>query len=539
MSVIREVHTGAWCVRLDLCRQVLRLEAAEYQEAGGPLLRTLPVAEPGPVSAATLLLKAKQFDDGLQAAVELAVQRGAGRFIGKTFLLRSLAAALTADPAAEESSAALILAACELGGLSVAIPPTLRAAVRAVVERFLRDEEGRCKPLGFFTWTPELEAVFRQDRLLQMPLEADTRTALARALDGTPGGWPIYDACLRLATRLTNPLAKPSLREEGDGLAFFPPSTSHEVRLLEKLYKDRPIPEGFDLMAELIRRLRSGKIGLSPTDHSGWYDHQTWSLGPLVVPDSMPESARLDLGKRYRRHLEDLFRGALALARESHAKQGGGGRGGYAGPIRPPILVHPDLTVEPLPSHYRRRAACYRFVQSVLEEAFGADALQRLQRLTPEGPCEVDLAQELDGMQRLFDGAAATASHELGLGSPRENEASVEFFARWRARLAADRDISRDARMMVPVFYDEQRRKTKVWTFLGWRTVSVAVGYRVEPRILAIEAVSSTGESPAQPPSVLFSSDRYEFAVPVMAEVYVEKLLDRDEFRRHCNRFRT
>jgi hypothetical protein len=36
--------------------------------------------------------------------------------------------------------------------------------------------------------------------------------------------------------------------------------------------------------------------------------------------------------------------------------------------------------------------------------------------------------------------------------------------------LGSDRDVSRDARMMVPIFHDEQRKKTKVWAFLGWRT---------------------------------------------------------------------
>ena len=44
---------------------------------------------------------------------------------------------------------------------------------------------------------------------------------------------------------------------------------------------------------------------------------------------------------------------------------------------------------------------------------------------------------------------------------------------------------------------------------------------------------------PAGPPPVLFSGDRYEFAVPVLAEVYVTRLLDRDEFRRHCDRHKT
>jgi hypothetical protein len=101
MAPIREVHADGWCVRLDLSRQVLGMEVPEFVlswhpegEPADPLLPTPPASDNGPVQAATLLLKAKQFDDGLYAAVELAAQRGAGRFAGKAALLRSLAATL-------------------------------------------------------------------------------------------------------------------------------------------------------------------------------------------------------------------------------------------------------------------------------------------------------------------------------------------------------------------------------------------------------------------------------------------------------------
>ena len=40
-------------------------------------------------------------------------------------------------------------------------------------------------------------------------------------------------------------------------------------------------------------------------------------------------------------------------------------------------------------------------------------------------------------------------------------------------------------------------------------------------------------------PLTQIGGERHEFAVPVMAEVYVTRLLDRDEFRPHCDRFRT
>lgn len=547
MVAIREVHADGWCVRLDLGRQVLRLEVPDVvvdwqrgreKAVGPPLAPTLPLAADGPVSAATLLVKAKHFDDGLYAAVELAAQRGAGRFRGKASLLRSVAATLGAWPSDSGVGAATFIhAACALGGLPVAVPEVVAEAVRTAKADFLCNEM-LSHPLGFYTWTPELSAIFQQDRYLQQPLAPGPADDLARAVQQTPGAPDAYDACLRLAARLTNPPKKLGLWDAGKRSPFFPASRSHEVTLFERLYEDRPIPEGFDLMGELIRGVRSGAISLMPTEESGWYDRQTWSLEPLIVPDRRPERARLELGKRYRKHLEDLFRGALALTRETHAKQAGGGGGGYAGPRQRPIWVSPGLTIEPIPALYARRADSYRFVRSVLEEAFGPDALQEMRRLTPEGPSTVGLAEELAWIEQLFGGATTVAGSELGMQSSGKGGAA-DCFAAWRETLGSDKDVSRDGRMMVPVFYDEQRAKTKVWAFLGWRTTPVEVEYRVRPTVVAVEPAQATDRTAAEPPPVLFSSDRYEFAVPVTAEVYVSRLLDRDEFRRHCDRFRT
>jgi hypothetical protein len=563
MPPTREVHADGWCVRLDLSRQVLSLEVPEFVigwrpdgEQAGPLLPTPPVAGSGPVSAATLLLKAKQFDDGLYAVVELAAQHGAGRFAGKAALLRALAATLFAGLPAAEDAAAAIHAACELGDLSVEVPPSLRDRVRPLAADFLLDERAS-KPLSFYTWSAELSAIFRQDRFLQQPFYPETADGLARALDHTPGASEAHDACLRLNARLTNPPAGPGLRDGTGRRAFLPASRSHEQMLVVRHFGDRPVPDDFDLMTELIRRVRSGEIGLEPTEKSGWSDHQTWSLEPLVVPDRMPEAAHLKFGERYRRHLEDLFRGALALARETHLKGVALAAAGCL-PIQQPIRVRPDLTVEPLLMLFTRRAASYRFVRGVLEEEFGGEALAGMHRLSQEGPSGPPLSDELTFIEKLFDGAAAAARRELGMESGQGDDEEARTFAFWRANLAADPDVNRDCRMMVPVFFDVQRRKVKVWAILGWRTVPVDVGYATDPVVLGVEREQSPepGPSdrlsvlqrkfrgqpepqPAGPPAVEFSGDRYEFAVPVLAEVYVSRVLDRDEFRGHCDRFKT
>jgi hypothetical protein len=116
------------------------------------------------------------------------------------------------------------------------------------------------------------------------------------------------------------------------------------------------IRAGFDLMKELIRRVRAETLDLTPTAESGWYDHQLWSLEPLIVPDRTPEARRLRLDRGYREHLVKLFKGTYALMRETHAGQGAGGRGGYGGTVGVPIFLAPGLTAEPLFTTYRRRA---------------------------------------------------------------------------------------------------------------------------------------------------------------------------------------
>jgi hypothetical protein len=426
VTATREVHADAWRVRLDLRRQVLRLEIPEAvadwrrggrKPTGPPLLPVPPLHEGDPVSAATLLLKAKQFDDRLYAAVELAAQRGAGRFAGKAALFRSLAATLAAGlPNAGAGAATVVHTACALGGVPVAVPPALSEAVRSATADFLRG--GLSKPVGFYTRTAELAAIFRQDRFLQQPLDPDPAEDLALAVRQTSGAAAAYDACLRLASRLTNPPRPLTRWDAGKRPPFFPPSRSHEVTLFEQLYEDRPVPEGFDLMGELIRRVRSGAIRLLPGDQSGWYDHQAWSLEPLLLPDRTPEAARLELGKRYRKHLEDLFRGALALARETHAKQAGGGQRGYAGVRQRPIPVHPNLTVEPLPTAYARRAAGYRFVRSVLEEAFGRGAWTPCPGSPPKGPPPRALPRNWPGWRSCSQGRRPRRTGSWGWGGP-------------------------------------------------------------------------------------------------------------------------
>lgn len=564
---VRELPAGKDRVLLDLSTQVLRLEAPEYtdwqfdrdreeEDSGWPdrkvrearLLGRLP-AKVEFLSASVLALKAKAFDDGLYAAVEITAQRGAGDFAGKAHLLAGLAAALERQAfVAPTDPRATILAAAHLGGLR----DQTAAAHAAAVKGALRDFEStplRSKPIGFYTWSRELAAIFRQDRMLQRELEGREGTAaILRALVADPARRSSYESYLAFVARLTDSYADKDLRpwlEVPDsapsrGLRFFPRSRAHETDLVERLYGDRLLPEDFSLIDALIAAVREGEIDLSPEAHAGWYAWQTWALETLVAPDRAAEAPRLELTPSYREQLEELFEGILVLTRETHAKQVVVIPTGLGVPPSV-VTVQPELSAEPLATYYARRAAGYAFIAGVLERFFGAGALDGIHRLTPAGKAPRSLAEELTFMRRLFAGACSVACVEMGLEpivpeECRPKDAApgdAELFRSWAAACSEDPDLGRDARMMVPLFYDVERKKTKVWAFLGWAERPLCISFATLPGVRIVDARGR--ELSWDAVRLDIDSRNVSLFYPVTAEVYVSEILDREAFHKLCD----
>ncbi len=566
-SVTRTVEAEGFRVRVDPRGQVLRLSIPEERgwaeddqrgTAEAEILPTLPPHVGQFVSAAVLAEKAKQFDDGLYAAVEFAAQKGVGSFAGKAYLLKALAERVAPGAPSPSAGGAVvtILAAARLGQIPLILPPPLETPVQERMRAFA-DDALRSRPIGFYTWSRSLEAIFQQDRMLQTELQPGEEIAsVLAALRADDKLAQTYTRYLRLVERLTNPLAKPDLRPlvsapeaaaPEKGVWFFPPSVAHETELVKRLYGDRPIPDGFDLMSELIRAVRDGAINLAPTDASGWYDHQTWALEPLLIPGRMPEAARLRFDATYERALEELFKGILARTRETHIKQLEIPMAGAAAPGREPVVitVRPGLTVEPLAAHYLRRAMAYRFVREVLREAVGADGVNALRRWTADGPLDAPgLGEELAQLESLFVGAYVLSCRQIGCDAPLpkvlsdvDPAAAAAAFGAWAASLAADADLKRDGRMMVPVFFDLQRQKTKVWVFLGWSARRLSVEFDAHPKIETLDAAGKPAAADAV--QVRFDGEQHPTLYPVMAEVYVTKILNRKEFAAHCDQYKT
>jgi len=177
-------------VELDLSEQVLLLSVPKEREGGfstGTVEASISptLADIGSerfVSASVLAQKAKQFDDGLYASVELAAEQGLGRFPGKAKLLRNLVRALADSPAGPSQPVATVLAGAKLGLHDVRLPAACEAPVKKLIDEFSA-QEVRSKPIGFYTWLESLSDIFRQDRMLQSELQSPAGVAvLAKAL---------------------------------------------------------------------------------------------------------------------------------------------------------------------------------------------------------------------------------------------------------------------------------------------------------------------------------------------------------------------
>ncbi len=468
-------------VELDLSRQVLWLSLPP-QRAGEnddePLAPCAERAASGFTSASALFVKARLFDEGLCAAVELAAQRGAGRFMGKANLLAALV-----------GEAPQIAAAASLGGLPVAVDSDARRVREAFLARSL------AKPIGIYTWSDALRRLFHQDRLLQDELAVPTARALAARLSADPPAAAAYAAYLDLVARLTNKLDadKPDLRAP-DGRYFLPPSRAHGVDLVSRLFAHRPPPDGFSLVDEMVRRIRAGLLALHPSGRSGWYEWQTWALEPLLA--------------------------ATTVAREANVRPLG-----LVPPTMPALSVRPSLSVEPMLTYYQRRAAGYDFVRGVLESSFGCEGLRSMRRITASGASDATLGDELMQAASLFRGAAAVAAEEIGMA--RAEESTARQFRSWAK--APDPELAADIRTMVPVFHDRERNKTKVWALLGWSTHNLEVEFATPPAARVLQGNVRLDFVPETRP----------IAYPVLAETYVSRLMDGDEFRAHCDQYRT
>ncbi|MEA1948720.1 MAG: hypothetical protein U9N83_15635 [Thermodesulfobacteriota bacterium] len=569
-SNIRIIRQQALEIKLDLSTQVLGLdilddrEDKDWSKIEGPLPFQKVEADLFPtiksirrdgtefVSASILVAKAKQFDDGLFAVLEYLCQKGTESFVSKRELLQRVAESLKGLAKEKEINEkslnycrGFIVAAADLGGQQLAETKEVQIQAEQIKSDFLSNQL-QSEPIGFYTWTKDLSKIFQQDRLLQKNIEADEKIRLlAKGLSKDNKTLTAYKTYLSFVETLTNPfppeycdLSKFQDIQKKKKYSFFPPSQAHETELIKRLYGNRPILDDFSLIDAFIQKIQEGKINLAPKEDSGWYDYQVYALEPFVNHGSMPEAKKLYFGNRYKQELIDLFKASISLTRETHIKQLEVPEIEMSEPL-PSIKIYPELSIEPIATYYLRRAKSYGFIRKLLESTFGNSALKNAHRLTASGEVSKSLFKELLNMESLFYGAYQIVSQEIGMDiQPQERgeqakEADEKYAREWIRTFTDDTDVRTDNRMMVPVFYDRLRKKTKVWVVLGYSVKPLSIWFSQKPKVTVTDVEGKRAKA-----DIEFESTRKSLIYPVSAEIYVNKILNRSEFRSLCDRYK-
>jgi hypothetical protein len=523
--------------------------------------------------------KAKQFDDGLYAALDQAYYQGLkGKLLSHVELVKRLY-----DKVGPESLVAPFLAAgLELAGVQVHVKGVGKKNM--YLDMFEADQV-QSRPSGFYTWNETLKNCFRFLRYFQRQFgEQDLwlTVSLANVLAADKDLLTDYQKAMQFYARLTNPYACLSLADvvglnpkdtkhfaalcrtkkvTHRAVAVFPPSTARETVLFEKLFP-LGLPADVDLMRELVRRIRSGEVDLKPGPESNWYEYQVYALETFLLPEKGDERDRLLLTKNYKKRMLEAFKALITKRRETHLRQHGAADAMSA---QRPTTVQPRLRLEPCPSYYLRTARAYAFLANFLETAVGKDALQSLHGLTKDGQRQANLHDELQSVRELFYGFYLVSADDIGLKTalfkdePVDVERCYQRAAEWLARAFDDPDLAADTRVSVPIFVDRGRQMTRLWATLGVRLAKLEARYARPPHIkLAPDPKEPGGDHKGQrgprfdPDSPknrdwqpveahTLTPSAYLIPVDEFAEIELSglKSLTREELRSICDREKT
>jgi hypothetical protein len=507
--------------------------------------------------------KAKQFDDGLYAAIDLAYFQGVA---DKLQSHQKLAERLLEKIGSDSPAAPFLAAGLTLGGRDT--PATDQAARDRWIKDF-NQNPALAKPISFYTWNDRLKKCWAFMRFFQQSLDPeDARheaviAALAGALADDSALKADYESAAQFFGKLTNPLNRLSLADvigvdlsskqalielrkskgiDRPGIAFFPPSTSRETELFNKLFP-LGVPEGANLMKELVQAIRSGKVDLTPRENSGWYDHQVYALQTMLLPEVGEEHNKLLLTRPYKKRMLEAFAALITKRRETHARQLDMPTAMAAAPPRELEDVRPRLRVEPCPSYYVRTARSYAFLHNFLSATLGEEALKSIHGLRQAGEQKEDLATELAAQRDRFYGLYLISCEDIGHkpalkeGEVADAEACYKAADEWLAKIADEPDLAEDTRVAVPIYVDPFKGTMRLWVTLGVRLTKLDARFVRPPRLKPAEGEGEWKEVEGWK----LNTASHLIAVDEFAEVEVPTLSppNREELRKLCDQHKT
>ncbi len=526
--------------------------------------------------------KAKQFDDGLYAALDLWQTENTLEGVRDT---RELCTTLLKVESLPDEARWFLEAAIAIGFRPDEGDAPLPALPKPVMEHIRRFEMDatQSKPVGFYSWSEELKRCFKFLRFLQQSFKKREWTlaqSLANAIQVNEQARQQYARMLSFYAGLTNPFAAPTLRDVAQhpkksldeiwklrGLPegktptvhFLPYSTSRELELFNRLFP-AGLPDGADLMLEFVKAIRSGKVDLKPRANSGWYDYQCFALETFLLPERGTENSKLLLTKKYKQRMLEAFKALVTKRRETHVRQ----LGGAAGSAAPPTEVAPRLRVEPNPTFYLRTARAYAFLETFLSDWMKGPGVSPIHGKREGGDRHMALGDELRSMRDFFYGLHLVSCEDIGMKDElMMDEVPKRWDCYWLAahwaehwyeggtaiddpgRIPAERkealwrsdfDLAVDTRVAVPMYTNPG--SVRCWGTLGVRPVKLRAWYATPPKIREIDEKGAPKGDWGTISEDLLKESHYILLTDEFGEFTLKgsRVLNRAEFREICDR---
>lgn len=530
--------------------------AAAQTLGGSDPVETLP-------SASMVYSLTRSFDQGLIAAVELALLRGnTDSKVGVIPVLKELFHRLPNTSKVRPYLAAVLDLA---GEKDVKVFPDEVSRKVAALSGFRNRTLVYAPPVDHYAWTEETRQCYRVTRYLQDAFPTQTfrvATELAEAFRSHPDLLKQYDQVVRAfevlfqerkeflvldLARLTR-VDDGTIREMTDKhldyirrLQVLPDSRRREI-----IHFSDFLPMGFlpdlDLFPELIQRSR---IGFVSVVNPGSQQPRIEQLQAVALDLFLAESARSPEAPKTlfsRTFHERLLGPHFAVKREVDERE--------LAELETPVpwrpgdrdRICPRLRVEPVPAFYLRLARNYPHIASALEQVVGKETFRRMKRLTPEGSyVSESMVDEIARMTRTMYGLYLITCEDLAIaptfnaGEQPDRDACIRDATDWLSRAFDDEAARRDVRFSTPIDFRPESRNVVLWSCIGVRMHKLSV--RFAPEALPYRQGLEEGSVPLPAEKEDVGVARYILPVLELAGLEVTNRfgLDPKEFSSLCD----
>ncbi len=367
------------------------------------------------------------------------------------------------------------------------------------------------------------------------------------------------------------------------GVAFWPFSTAKENRLFARLYSMWETLPPTSTMDDFIKAIRAGEVSLAPEADSGWYDYQLYALEPLLLPERALETDKLLLHVKYKGRLANVFKSLATQRRETHIKQLQTGAGLTCAPVPVEMPDKLQLSLEPAATNYLRTARGYTFLADALAKIYGPEQYAQLVLADQR-----NLAEALDHSRRTFYGFYLLACDDMKLPlalepadlaalavadpdvlpavdedvlnqhpilrtgglTPAQQQAALYALNEAKTFIegyAQQPCAQYDARVIVPVLSDMERKEWRYWVVVGVQYQRVRCWFAQEPLAVAQQAgANGVKLSFAEANTHFTSGEAYEYSLAqneylIPSYVFTEITLGaepptREELRAICDK---